>query len=382
MNFDKEKFPSGSSLNFNSKESIPSSRGRRSSADGLRETIFQAIFEKKLETDIGIEFAAPIHDPLNAEFATPATQAEDIVCTSTTIPPFEDSEVSRSQRRKKLRRSVSFDQALTIYPITPTSDNSFMSNKHGKVVKIENGDKEEEPKCSNPVSECPSESELTSEVTSISSKEPEPIPLSTYTQLLVACAKADIEKVNDIIEKHPSAVKYAYPTCYRYTPLHIAVKSGSVKLVHFLLKKGADLNAKSALWYTPLHMAAMANKVEVVDYLINKGADQEARDASGLTFMGHLSIEGKDKLNLTKYKKLNRIPSETSINSSIFSDSSFLSTTSKDQQFGSIRIGSIRKGIKGIMNMSASLAGYSRKKNTSLENLNCDFSSYSSNNKL
>lgn len=49
-------------------------------------------------------------------------------------------------------------------------------------------------------------------------------------------------------------------------------------------------------------MAAMANKVEVVDYLINKGADQEARDAAGLTFMGHLSIEGKDKLNLTKYK--------------------------------------------------------------------------------
>lgn len=48
MNFDKEKFPSGSSLNFNSKESIPLSRGRRSSADGLRETIFQAIFEKKV----------------------------------------------------------------------------------------------------------------------------------------------------------------------------------------------------------------------------------------------------------------------------------------------------------------------------------------------
>lgn len=45
-----------------------------------------------------------------------------------------------------MRRSVSFDQALTIYPITPTSDNSFMSNKHGKAVKIENGDKEEEPK--------------------------------------------------------------------------------------------------------------------------------------------------------------------------------------------------------------------------------------------
>ena len=32
---------------------------------------------------------------------------------------------------------------------------------------------------------------------------------------------------------------------YKYTPLHIAVKSGDLDLVKMILNKGADLNAKS-----------------------------------------------------------------------------------------------------------------------------------------
>ena len=108
--------------------------------DGLRETIFNAIYEKKvffslfnpnfqLETDVGIEFAAPSNDPLNVEFATPAIQSDDIV-TSTPILQGGTSLRDVSTVKKTNELKVSFvGESQKVYQLL-----DFANNENGRLT--------------------------------------------------------------------------------------------------------------------------------------------------------------------------------------------------------------------------------------------------------
>jgi ankyrin repeat protein len=86
------------------------------------------------------------------------------------------------------------------------------------------------------------------------------IPFSVCAEVLYCCATGDIAAVKALIKQYvsfhwmvaytyfvaslirclfqPALVNYAYPHCFRQTPLHIAAKSGDFTMVKFLVQQG------------------------------------------------------------------------------------------------------------------------------------------------
>jgi len=74
------------------------------------------------------------------------------------------------------------------------------------------------------------------------------------------------------------------------TPLHYLCEGSSIesesdiKIMHALIKAGADLNAVTEYnGKTPLHYAVEGNKVEFIEILIKAGADLSIKDKEGKT---------------------------------------------------------------------------------------------------
>ncbi|MCF6777014.1 ankyrin repeat domain-containing protein [Thiotrichales bacterium 19X7-9] len=68
------------------------------------------------------------------------------------------------------------------------------------------------------------------------------------------------------------------------TPLHAAIRAGSIETVKLLVSKGAKLNTQLfGNGPTPLHIAALFDHAEVVGLLIKYGADITLRDNGGKT---------------------------------------------------------------------------------------------------
>ena len=70
-----------------------------------------------------------------------------------------------------------------------------------------------------------------------------------------------------------------------FTPLHRAAQHNSnVKVLKYLIGKGANINAKTNNNVSPLHLAACWNSnIEVLKYLIAEGADLHAKNNLGQT---------------------------------------------------------------------------------------------------
>jgi len=69
------------------------------------------------------------------------------------------------------------------------------------------------------------------------------------------------------------------------TPLHLTVLFNQDRMARFLVKKGANLNAKAKDKHggTPLHWAAALGRIEMARRLIQAGADVNAKDNNGFT---------------------------------------------------------------------------------------------------
>jgi len=77
---------------------------------------------------------------------------------------------------------------------------------------------------------------------------------------------------------------------YNETMLHKAVHVG-LKTVKYLIRHGADIDAKNFCGSTPLHMAALNSKYKIVKLLIEKGANIYSEDDWGKIPLEHtLSI--------------------------------------------------------------------------------------------
>lgn len=78
-----------------------------------------------------------------------------------------------------------------------------------------------------------------------------------------------------------------------YTPLMYACKyTRGIKLIEFLVEKGALINAQAKDEYTALHLSLLNDNVEAFRYLLHHGGDLSAIH-EGLTFLGVLASQNK-----------------------------------------------------------------------------------------
>jgi len=81
--------------------------------------------------------------------------------------------------------------------------------------------------------------------------------------------------------------------------IHIAARSGHIKLLGWLHKKGARVNAKDACGWEPIHHAAHKGHFEVVQWLIAKGAVVDSREGNSYDLACLAS--GNGHVTLAKY---------------------------------------------------------------------------------
>jgi ankyrin repeat protein len=79
---------------------------------------------------------------------------------------------------------------------------------------------------------------------------------------------------------------------YGHTPLMEAAKSGDIEAARDLIRRGADLEAKSEKGKTALHYASANGQVEIVNLLLEQSAVVDARDRDWRTPLMLASIYG------------------------------------------------------------------------------------------
>ena len=89
-------------------------------------------------------------------------------------------------------------------------------------------------------------------------------------KLLDAAEDDDFDKVVEYLNQ--GADINAQTKYYRKTALHFAVENSNIKLVQYLIEKGADLDIDDMLYFTPLHLAVFNEDLGMLELLLSKGA--------------------------------------------------------------------------------------------------------------
>ena len=100
------------------------------------------------------------------------------------------------------------------------------------------------------------------------------------TPLSYACMGDQYEMVEYLVGKGASVNAYHNTR----SPIQIACGKSNMKIINFLLDRGADLTiGTDSEIGTPLHWAVGENRVEVTEELLKRGANVDALNAPGLT---------------------------------------------------------------------------------------------------
>ncbi|XDD50080.1 ankyrin repeat domain-containing protein [Leptospira sp. WS92.C1] len=81
------------------------------------------------------------------------------------------------------------------------------------------------------------------------------------------------------------------PFFRNYTPLMVAAREGEYLIADFLIRNGADVNARTRDGHTALMMAAFNRYPEIVKLLIRAGADVRATSVQGHTAWSESTLE-------------------------------------------------------------------------------------------
>ena len=92
----------------------------------------------------------------------------------------------------------------------------------------------------------------------------------------------EVKRIQAMIRDSPDLINSPDPKTQQ-TPLHEAAAKGQLIVAQFLLKNGADPNARRYSGFTPLHDAAMNGHKSMVELLLDHGANVQAVDNSGDT---------------------------------------------------------------------------------------------------
>ncbi len=127
------------------------------------------------------------------------------------------------------------------------------------------------------------------------------VPVAFADEIHQAVRERNIPRVRFILDNEPKLVN-AKDEKYKETPLHIAVLNDDVKMAQFLLRRGALVNAKTALGWTPLHLVRSAKMAAL---LLKHGADISARDKEGYTPLHTAAMQSKEIVELLIKKGAN-----------------------------------------------------------------------------
>lgn len=88
-----------------------------------------------------------------------------------------------------------------------------------------------------------------------------------------------------------------------WSPLHYAASAGNTEMAELLLKKGADVNARTLRGITPLYMAAREGHTETVKLLLKAKARKDfcTNDELAPYDIAKQRGEGEEMLNLLRY---------------------------------------------------------------------------------
>ncbi|MCL2102052.1 MAG: ankyrin repeat domain-containing protein [Fibromonadales bacterium] len=123
-----------------------------------------------------------------------------------------------------------------------------------------------------------------------------------YTALLGAAAiiktvsESRRMEVIDYLIKKGADVKAKTP--HGKTLLHIAATLGYIEVIKFLALDKFDINIEDSDGKTPL---MEARNLEIVKYLVKKGADVNAKDNMGNTFLHELAICPNDHFEIVEF---------------------------------------------------------------------------------
>lgn len=127
-------------------------------------------------------------------------------------------------------------------------------------------------------------------------------------ELLVACKKNDINKINQLIEAGADVnkpqkyeklihvwddvlgVELSESAVFSRHPLITAIKYGNVDVVRILIENGADINIICDNGWSPIHFCVLWEMFDIAKILIENGANINATDKSGRTPLHHASL--------------------------------------------------------------------------------------------
>ena len=124
-----------------------------------------------------------------------------------------------------------------------------------------------------------------------------PEPKRQDANLVNAANRGELAKVRGLLQRNnPKIDIESREPSYNYTALLCASLEGHREVVAYLLKQGADIEAKANLGFTPLLIASQNGNIEVVRLLITSGAEIEAKCYLGFTPLlvacqeGHIEV--------------------------------------------------------------------------------------------
>jgi len=104
---------------------------------------------------------------------------------------------------------------------------------------------------------------------------------ANYNRLEAAVESCDLEKTRTLVAANPQLVNRQ--GWGKLTPLHLAAQNRCHDVTTFLVRKGAQVDARADGGTTPLHLAAQKGSIEVASVLLAAGASINATDAKHRT---------------------------------------------------------------------------------------------------
>lgn len=117
--------------------------------------------------------------------------------------------------------------------------------------------------------------------------------LEMIQDAFLACRNLHLEKLEEYLDL---GVKITEADENGNTLLIIAAQQGSKRIVKFLLRRGADINAQNLLGNTALHFCFQYSFNDLAEYLISKGANDSLLNKDGLTCYEGLNADLVDKI--------------------------------------------------------------------------------------